>query len=79
MFTGRPPLHEHVYSNGYICLSTLYEWTPNLNVSVLVLSIISMLSSAERKAPPENDAEIIAEYADVSPKDIDWTFEDTSC
>ena len=31
MFVGTPPIHKHVYSNGYICLSTLSkDWTPAL-------------------------------------------------
>lgn len=47
IFVGNPPAHEHVYSNGYICLSTLYsDWTPALKVSAVCMSIISMLSSA---------------------------------
>ena len=30
-FVGTPPIHEHVYANGYICLSTLdKDWTPAL-------------------------------------------------
>jgi len=30
-FVGTPPVHEHVYANGYICLSTLdKDWTPAL-------------------------------------------------
>ena len=31
MFIGQPPIHEHIYANGYICLSTLSkDWTPAL-------------------------------------------------
>jgi len=31
VFVGTPPIHEHVYANGYICLSTLSkDWTPAL-------------------------------------------------
>ena len=34
MFVGKPPEHEHVYSCGYICLSTLAnDWTPALQTS----------------------------------------------
>ena len=30
-FVGTPPDHEHIYSNGWICLSTLSkDWTPAL-------------------------------------------------
>ena len=79
LFVGKPPVHEHIYTNGYICLSTLYEWTPNLNVGVLVLSIISMMSSANEKTIPPNNEELTTEYANIRPKAIDWEFEDTRC
>ena len=50
IFVGNPPHHEHIYSNGYICLSTLYnDWTPALKVSSVCMSIISMMSSATKK------------------------------
>ena len=40
IFVGQPPMHEHVYSNGFICLSTLSkDWTPALQTSQVVLSI----------------------------------------
>ena len=33
-FVGYPPKHKHVYSNGFICLSTLSkDWTPALQTS----------------------------------------------
>jgi ubiquitin-conjugating enzyme E2 W len=56
MFVGTPPIHEHVYANGYICLSILdKEWTPALQTSQVCMSILSMLSSAtEKKEPPNN-------------------------
>jgi ubiquitin-conjugating enzyme E2 W len=25
IFVGNIPIHEHIYSNGYICLSILYD------------------------------------------------------
>ena len=25
IFIGSPPEHEHIYSNGFICLSILYD------------------------------------------------------
>ena len=49
-FVGNPPIHEHIYRCGYICLSTLSsDWTPALKTSGVCLSIISMLSSAKEK------------------------------
>ena len=77
VFIGRPPIHEHVYCNGYICLSILYSgWTASMRVESVVLSIISMLSSAVEKKRPAND-EGFEDYArGRSPKTINWVFDD---
>jgi ubiquitin-conjugating enzyme E2 W len=29
IFIGHIPVHEHIYSNGFICLSILYDGTPS--------------------------------------------------
>lgn len=74
------PEHEHVYSNGYICLSILYdEWSPSMRVSSVVLSILSMLSSAHAKARPANDAQFMSYANGRSPKSFNWIFEDEKC
>ena len=31
IFIGHIPVHEHIYSNGFICLSILYDCTVSLN------------------------------------------------
>lgn len=50
------PVHEHVYSNGVICLNILGDdWSPALTVSSVCLSILSMLSSAKVKKRPIDD------------------------
>mmetsp|Transcript_14363 Transcript_14363/g.24454 ORF Transcript_14363/g.24454 Transcript_14363/m.24454 type:complete len:81 (-) Transcript_14363:43-285(-) len=80
MFIGKPPEHEHVYSCGYICLSTLStDWTPALKTSSVCMSILSMLSSADKKQKPPNDEESSAYMKNKSPKDINWFFEDDKC
>ena len=79
IFVGTPPDHEHVYSNGFICLSILYsDWSPALKASSVCMSIISMLSSATKKMKPPNDATSGLKYY-ASPKQVNWMFEDDKC
>mmetsp|Transcript_28676 Transcript_28676/g.37586 ORF Transcript_28676/g.37586 Transcript_28676/m.37586 type:complete len:313 (-) Transcript_28676:107-1045(-) len=63
-FLKPTPRHPHCYTNGDICLSLLgKDWKPNLTVSSLALSILSMLSSAKKKSLPlDNSA-----HADSQP------------
>ena len=80
MFVGTPPIHEHIYSCGYICLSTLdSDWTPALKTSSVCMSIISMLSSATQKMKPPNDEQASNYMKHRSPKDVRWAFEDDKC
>lgn len=80
VFIGKPPIHEHIYSNGFICLSILYDaWNATMGVASTTRSIISMLSSAKKRKKPTNDKEIVRVSKGRSPKYIDWEFEDDKC
>eukprot|EP00694_Reclinomonas_americana_P005417 EC794473.1.p2 GENE.EC794473.1~~EC794473.1.p2 ORF type:complete len:155 (+),score=44.52 EC794473.1:77-541(+) len=81
VFVGSPPRHPHVYSNGHICLSTLYdEWSPVLTVASVCISLQSMLSSATEKVGPADDARYVSMVGyDRSPKLTRWDFHDDKC
>ncbi|KAJ2744701.1 hypothetical protein GGI20_002756 [Coemansia sp. BCRC 34301] len=61
VFVGDVPVHPHVYSNGHICLSILYQhWSPVLTV--------------EAVRPAEDQSYV--KRATKSPKDASWRFDD---
>ena len=69
------PVHEHIYSNGYICLAILYnDWKPTMNVSYVCLGILTMLSSDNEKKKPYNDADFCS-WFHGSPKQANWIFD----
>ena len=80
IFVGNIPIHPHIYCNGYICLSILYDhWTPALRISSIILSIQSMLSSCQEKVKPENDSSFASYAKGRSPKSFNWEFDDDTC
>ncbi|KAI3636491.1 hypothetical protein MIR68_005436 [Amoeboaphelidium protococcarum] len=71
------PVHSHIYSNGHICLSILYDnWSPALTISSVCISIQSMLSSAEKKERPKDDETYCSSHRNKSPKLTHWHFHD---
>ncbi|CAJ1363679.1 unnamed protein product [Effrenium voratum] len=77
VFEGVSPMHPHIYSNGHICLSILYDaWSPALSVHAVCMSIVSMLSSAQSKVRPQDDTTYVARVGRRSPKLSKWHFDD---
>lgn len=79
-FMRPAPLHEHVYSDGKICLNILYsDWNPAMDVKSICLSLLSMLSSATRKSrPPDNDSTVVMSRGQKT-RNMQWEFHDDNC
>ena len=77
-FLSPTPRHEHVYTNGDICLSLLgKDWRPTMTAQSLAVSILSILSSARDKGMPMDNAR----HAGNRPggKQDDWVYHDDNC
>ena len=70
--------HEHVYTNGDICLSLLgKDWRPTMTAQSLVLSIFSILCGARDKSLPMDNAK----QAGMKPGQAqdNWVYHDDNC
>lgn len=77
-FLQPTPRHEHIYTNGDICLSLLgKDWRPNMTASSIAMSILSILSGAQRKSLPMDNAA----HAQNKPgeKQDNWVYHDDNC
>ena len=79
-FMRPAPVHEHIYSDGKICLNILYnDWNPKLDVKAVCLSLLSMLSSAKsKKRPPDNDSTVVMSQGQKT-RNMQWEFHDDKC
>jgi ubiquitin-conjugating enzyme E2 W len=79
-FMRPAPVHEHIYSDGKICLNILYsDWEPKMDVKSLCLSLLSMLSSAKKKSrPPDNDSTVVMSQGQKT-RNMQWEFHDDNC
>lgn len=77
-FLKPTPKHQHVYSNGDICLNLLgKDWRPMMTAELIAVSILSMLSSAKEKKSPQDNAA----HADAPPgqRQEGWMYHDDKC
>lgn len=77
-FMPPPPQHEHVYTNGDICLSLLgKDWRPTMTAQSIAVSILSILSSAQTKSLPMDNARHSQNKPGQYQKD--WIYHDDNC
>ena len=77
-FLPPTPRHEHVYTNGDICLSLLgTDWRPIMTAQSVAQAIMSILCGAQRKSLPMDNAR----HAGNKPgkKQDDWVYHDDNC
>jgi ubiquitin-conjugating enzyme E2 W len=72
------PIHEHVYTNGDICLSLLgKDWRPTMTAQSVAHSILSILASASSKSLPMDNSR----HAGNAPGQYqeNWVYHDDNC
>ena len=77
-FLPPTPRHEHVYTNGDICLSLLgKDWRPIMTAQMVAQAIMSILCGAQRKSMPMDNSR----HAGNKPgqKQDDWVYHDDNC
>ena len=75
---GHIPTHEHVYTNGDICLSLLgKDWRPTMTAQSIAMSIQSILASAQSKSLPMDNARHAGNKPGQYQKD--WVYHDDNC
>jgi len=79
-FMRPAPVHEHIYSDGKICLNILYsDWDSKQDVKSVCLSLLSMMSSAKKKSrPPDNDSTVVMSQGQKT-RNMQWEFHDDNC
>ena len=79
-FLRPAPVHEHIYSDGKICLNVLYnDWEPRMDIKSIALSLQSMMSSAKQKErPPDNNSTVVMSRGQKT-RSMQWEFHDEQC
>ena len=77
-FLKPTPRHEHVYTNGDICLSLLgKDWRPTMTAQSIAVSILSILSSAKKKSLPMDNSRVAGLKPGRSQEN--WVYHDDNC
>lgn len=77
-FLKPTPKHEHVYTNGDICLSLLgKDWRPTMTAQSVALSISSILIGAREKSIPMDNSKHCVNKP--GGRQDDWVYHDDNC
>jgi len=77
-FLQPTPRHEHVYTNGDICLSLLgKDWRPTITAQSLALAIFSILCGAKEKSLPIDNSKQAGNKPGQAQDN--WIYHDDNC